>query len=111
MVDAKNMSNTSAVLSLKGIILHTACADHREIDSPSAPTNELGEEICVESAKDGRKDNYTTRDSYLATRRQMKTTLNTYLLQCRARASERIIQKSFATPPIITTHNRSLFIQ
>ena len=111
MVDAKNMSNTSAVLSLKGIILHTACADHREIDSPSAPTNELGEEICVESAKDGRKDNYTTRDLCLAPRGRFTTTLNTYLSQYRTGASTKIIQKSFALPPIISTHNQSLFIK
>ena len=111
MVDAKNMSNTSAALSLKSIFLHTVCAYHREKNSPAAPIKDLGKEIYKESAIHGYKDSYTTRDSHLAALRQFKTALNTYLSRYSAGAYEKIVQKSFAASQIISTPNQSLFIK
>ena len=111
MVDAKNMSNTSAALSLKSIFLHTVCADHKEKNSPAVPIKDLGKEIYKESAILGYKDSYTTRDSHLGTLRQFKTALNTYLLRYSAGAYKKIVQKSFAASQIISTQNQSLFIK
>ena len=111
MVDAKNMSNTSAALSLKSIFLHTVCAEHREQNPPATPTKDLGKEIYKESAIHRYEDSYATRDSHLGTLRQFKTALNTYLLRYSAGAYKKIVQKSFATSQIISTQNQTLFIK
>lgn len=105
------MTKTSAALSSEVIFLHKACAGSSHNDYLANVKSALKKPINKKCLMDWRKCGYLTKGFPRPALQQFGTTPKVYpWKKCRG-ATEKIVLRSFAAPPIMSTHNQPVFVK